>query len=332
MIKKVMYLVIILLGASSVYAQTCTLTPSCEDLGYTMNSEQCGGNPSLKCPFDETKLFCYQEQDNDGEGGAIILTIKNDSDSTYNTNIFVRGGYINVDCGNGTTGVGVNSSDNIEVFGGESPEVSCAYGYGEHTLKITGVARGIILKKEGSLYVKEISSLNIKKVSYLEGVCGIYTTGTIQLPPDLINADYLFSGCRRLTGTIPPLPKFLVSGNDMFSGCTGLTGTIPELPSYLQYGSSMFSGCTGLIGTIPELPSYLQYGSSMFYGCTSLTGTIPELPSYLTSAGSMFRNCSGLTGNAPKKPRGLTRDVDVKDMFSGTNVTLTSEWPEAAKK
>ena len=40
-------------------AQTCTSMPSCATLGYTETS--CSGD-SLKCPFDQTKLFCGGEK------------------------------------------------------------------------------------------------------------------------------------------------------------------------------------------------------------------------------------------------------------------------------
>ena len=41
--------------AINANAQTCTQVPTCAELGYTKTS--CSGD-SLKCPFDQTKLFC----------------------------------------------------------------------------------------------------------------------------------------------------------------------------------------------------------------------------------------------------------------------------------
>ncbi len=40
-------------------AQTCAKVPTCEELGYTKTCCQAG--KALKCPFDQTKLFCGEE-------------------------------------------------------------------------------------------------------------------------------------------------------------------------------------------------------------------------------------------------------------------------------
>ena len=37
---------------------TCTKAPTCSELGYTQTSSECSGRTTVKCPFDETKLFC----------------------------------------------------------------------------------------------------------------------------------------------------------------------------------------------------------------------------------------------------------------------------------
>lgn len=53
------------LSVADVNAQTCTTTPSCEILGFTKSSTDCEGHSVLKCPFDQTKLYC----DNGASGG-----------------------------------------------------------------------------------------------------------------------------------------------------------------------------------------------------------------------------------------------------------------------
>jgi len=44
------------LNTSTSWAEGCTVVPTCDELGY--NQTTCGDAPALKCPFDQTKLFC----------------------------------------------------------------------------------------------------------------------------------------------------------------------------------------------------------------------------------------------------------------------------------
>lgn len=41
-----------------VRAQTCETPPSCESLGYTKTADDCSNKVTLKCPLDESKLYC----------------------------------------------------------------------------------------------------------------------------------------------------------------------------------------------------------------------------------------------------------------------------------
>ena len=49
---------ILLLSAAPAQAQTCTSAPSCAALGYDKSSSDCSGQAMLKCPFDQSKVFC----------------------------------------------------------------------------------------------------------------------------------------------------------------------------------------------------------------------------------------------------------------------------------
>lgn len=51
---------------SQSLAQTCTVPPTCESMGYNKTASQCGNLATLKCPFDETKLFCTAFTDSEG--------------------------------------------------------------------------------------------------------------------------------------------------------------------------------------------------------------------------------------------------------------------------
>ena len=44
-----------------VYAQSadqCTIAPTCAELGYQQKAADCNGQRTLKCPFDQTQVFC----------------------------------------------------------------------------------------------------------------------------------------------------------------------------------------------------------------------------------------------------------------------------------
>lgn len=49
---------VMLLTAAPVWAQTCIKTPSCADLGYTKTAADCSGKTILKCPLDNTQVYC----------------------------------------------------------------------------------------------------------------------------------------------------------------------------------------------------------------------------------------------------------------------------------
>ena len=46
------------LGGSAYAAIDCAVPPTCDELGYTMTTSDCSGMATLKCPFDQTKVFC----------------------------------------------------------------------------------------------------------------------------------------------------------------------------------------------------------------------------------------------------------------------------------
>lgn len=46
---------------SQTLAQTCVTPPSCENLGYNKTAAMCAGLDILRCPFDDTKVFCSKK-------------------------------------------------------------------------------------------------------------------------------------------------------------------------------------------------------------------------------------------------------------------------------
>ena len=337
MMKKLFSLILSVSFANIAYAQTCTQTPSCEDLGYTMSSDDCKNGEGLKCPFDETKMYCPNSQD-DENGGSITLLIKSLSASA-SLDVYFCGGILNVDCGNGTTQKVLvpDCGELTDNSSSKDPAVICKYtSKGEYTLKITGWGSFISLDYSTSyIKINEIKSLDIRNVGTINNICDKSTTGSIpNLPPDLTctfpnKMDYkyscqLFNGCKNLTGSIPPLPKKLVNGEYMFYNCSGLTGPIPELPKGLIKVSNMFDGCKNLTGDIPAIPDEIQDGSFMFNDCSGLNGSITKLSDNLVDGTYMFYNCRNLTGNIPDLPNSL---INAEAMFSDCS-NLSGTIPE----
>lgn len=60
------------LNISDAFAQTCAVPPTCAQLGYTKSASDCGGLATLKCPFDDSKLFCTAYTDQNGNKVAEI--------------------------------------------------------------------------------------------------------------------------------------------------------------------------------------------------------------------------------------------------------------------
>lgn len=45
------------------FAQTCATPPTCESLGYEFTTADCADRPSLKCPFDTSKIYCLTKKE-----------------------------------------------------------------------------------------------------------------------------------------------------------------------------------------------------------------------------------------------------------------------------
>ncbi len=74
-------LVFSLVCGSNVRAQSCLTPPSCDTLGYKQSASDCSGQERvLKCPFDQTKMFCLGsgagEVPNNVAVGAILYADK----------------------------------------------------------------------------------------------------------------------------------------------------------------------------------------------------------------------------------------------------------------
>ena len=46
------------ISSNPIRAQSCTIAPTCENLGYTKSESECKNENILKCPFNPNKVFC----------------------------------------------------------------------------------------------------------------------------------------------------------------------------------------------------------------------------------------------------------------------------------
>ncbi len=88
-IRKIMGISLFILAfslvwsGSNVRAQSCLTPPSCDTLGYKQSEDDCSGMEQvLKCPFDQTKMFCVDTTTQILQVGAILY-----SDKTFSSDV-----------------------------------------------------------------------------------------------------------------------------------------------------------------------------------------------------------------------------------------------------
>lgn len=87
LIAGAMLLILTAFSVNKAQAQTCVVPPSCEDLGYTMTEADCGNAVKfLKCPHDQSKMFCLSQEEVDGNTVAHVGDIMY-SDKTFSTEL-----------------------------------------------------------------------------------------------------------------------------------------------------------------------------------------------------------------------------------------------------
>lgn len=112
-----------LAASGAAAAQTCATPPSCETLGFTKSETDCEGLEALKCPFDQSKLYCPQGGGNMSAAapGAILY-----SDGTISDSVIASKTPIGVVAYvNGSTGFAVALTESNQTWGGYGYNVSC---------------------------------------------------------------------------------------------------------------------------------------------------------------------------------------------------------------
>lgn len=106
-------------SAAPAAAQTCTVPPSCETLGFTLAATDCVGKTILKCPFDQNKVYCPSD----------IETAKTYAlGDTYISKGVAIGRVISVtDCGNSSSTGSIVYSDPKSCLGITSHNYTSSY-------------------------------------------------------------------------------------------------------------------------------------------------------------------------------------------------------------
>lgn len=61
--KKILLVVLTVIAvrqAPPVQAQTCTILPTCEELGFTKSEADCNGKSFIRCPLNKGKVYCAE--------------------------------------------------------------------------------------------------------------------------------------------------------------------------------------------------------------------------------------------------------------------------------
>lgn len=119
-------------------------------------------------------------------------------------------------------------------------------------------------KLPSSLQFADAMFMGTRITSVYQGAVSPVTKLSV-LPLGLKSTSFMFANCRDLEigpMNVPPLVK---NANFMFTGCEKLTNT-PKLNYGLLYGDSMFAGCHSLTYK-PEKPRSMKSSDSMTYDC-----------------------------------------------------------------
>ena len=152
-------------------AQSCTVPPTCDALGYTKTTTDCKDMSTLKCPFDQSKVFCVTAAEVPGgncEVGAILY-----SDKSCN---------VNVVAGKIAIGVVFDSTNNLAVALKDGGTMKWMSDYTDITdlpnLTSTAVAIADWNGKNNTKIIMDYCKANSKSCPAAEYASKYTTTGT----------------------------------------------------------------------------------------------------------------------------------------------------------
>lgn len=152
-------------------AQSCTVPPTCDALGYTKTATDCKDMSTLKCPFDQSKVFCVTAAEVPGgncEVGAILY-----SDKSCN---------VNVVAGKIAIGVVFDSTNNLAVALRDGGSKTWMPGYEDipdlPNLTSTAIAIADWNGKNNTKAIINYCKANSKSCPAAEYANGFTTSGT----------------------------------------------------------------------------------------------------------------------------------------------------------
>lgn len=166
-----------LLASTSSIAQTCTVPPTCESMGYNKTAAQCGNLATLKCPFDSSKLFCTAFTDAE-DNTPIAIGDYAYSDGTFSAAL--KPGKTPIGVIFNTSGLAVALDNYMDVGYGAWSDTKCSgYTSGSLNLWKNSTKEHLLsmynnkTKIDSALSAVSATPLSSSKLAY--GVSSIYT-------------------------------------------------------------------------------------------------------------------------------------------------------------
>ena len=195
-----------LAASGAAAAQTCATPPSCETLGFTKSETDCEGLEALKCPFDQSKLYCPQGGGNMSAAapGAILY-----SDGTISDSVIASKTPIGVVAYvNGSTGFAVSLTEVSKTWSSGYEDVSCLTNYTSSSTAMTdmnGKTNTMCLvnysKSSGNSYPAADYCSTFSAVSSGKGSSGWYLPAAGELYSMSFSYDAINSGLQKLSKT-----------------------------------------------------------------------------------------------------------------------------------
>ena len=109
----------VMIVSSATAAINCAVPPSCESMGYVKTALDCQGQSILKCPFDDSKVYCGDINIPPTTGQIYY------SDGTVSDNVISSKTPVGVVVNDGSVKFAVSFSETSKVWGVEGTNIKC---------------------------------------------------------------------------------------------------------------------------------------------------------------------------------------------------------------
>ena len=229
-----------LAASGAAAAQTCATPPSCETLGFTKSETDCEGLEALKCPFDQSKLYCPQGGGNMSAAapGAILYSDGTISDSVIASKTPVGiVAYVN-----GSTGFAVALTESNQTWGGYGYNVSCLgdMDSGAASADMNGRVNTQCLVSDSQTHPAAEYCSTFSAVSNGKGSSGWYLPAAGELYSMSFSYDAINSGLQKLSKTQIPRSTYYWSSSENSYGEAWLVRP-SDGDVYYHYDSETYS-------------------------------------------------------------------------------------------